>query len=1682
MNGSVNVLAVSGSDIYAGGSSTTAGGVSANYIAKWNGGVWSALGSGMNNTVSALAVSGNDIYAGGSSTTAGGVSANYIAKWNGGVWSALGSGMNNTVSALAVSGNDIYAGGSFTTAGGVSANYIAEWNGGVWSALGSGMNNTVSALAVSGSDIYAGGSFTTAGGVSANYIAKWNGGVWSALGSGMNNTVSALAVSGSDIYAGGSFTTAGGVSANYVAEWNGGVWSALGSGMNNTVSALAVSGSDIYAGGSFTTAAGVSANYVAKWNGGVWSALGSGMYNSGTPTTVYALAVSGTDVYAGGDFTSAGGVSASRIAKWNGSAWSALGSGLNNTVSALAVWASDAYAGGAFTTAGGVSASRIAKWNGSAWSALGSGLNNTVSALAASGTNLCAGGTFITAGNKVSAYAARAILPGEPRVTSQPVSATVVGGSTVSFHITAVGPEPLSYHWRKNGAMLFDGVQPSGATISGATTTNLTIANVQTNDEGGYSTLVFNVYDSVTSGVARLTVDLPAPPTIITQPQEQAVPVGTVVTFSVKATGIPPFQYQWRKNGTNLTDASQITGATSMSLSISGLQPGDAGTYSVVVSNIFGHAFSANAALTILPQPALDFEVWGGDSLPGSGDPSLGFTRLVRSADTTFSGNYLVYLFLASARCSMDAIQGSDGRYIGYNGYTGAANNVEDDRKWSLLGPPDGSLRTLLFPGSWFAFINPGNWTSITVLGPFPGLAPAIATQPESQTAVSGDTVTFTVAAQGLSPLSYQWRFSGTNVAGATNPSYTIGSVQGGNAGGYSVLVMNGYGSVASQVAMLTVTLAPVITTQPQSMAFRDGDNVCLSVTASGIPPMAYQWRKDSTNLVNGGRVSGAASAILCVSSAQASDIAGYSVVVTNAYGSVTSSVAVLTVAGPGQTFSLLDYYYPIYAGNQWVYDSRDNGSTWTTTCRILSAAFPFNCYSNCSPVVPYTRSAVPVLFDQGGGTTWTNFMQVGDAGFGYVGFDHVDGTRLRFGPGFIFTNRFALGQTVSVADETYFDGVCSGQGTQSIQLIGLADVTVPYGWFADCLHLQITSTIGAGTTVDEEWWAKGVGPVKWTHVGEGDFETNELRAVSFAEPVRLVDYYPLPLNAQWVYEGFDSDGNSAKSIRRVDATDTLIALCPALTNAVSEYNAYVNPTTMIPYDEWTEYMAAGNRFGYFGNSGAGDIRLDGGLILPEFMTVGSSETNAALACVGGTTVGSVTLTLQLMERTSVTVPAGEFPDVLRVRIALETPGGVEVHDEWWARSLGRIKEAGVSGDGVLERWELVEYSVPGPPAIIDQPESRTKSIGTTATFSVSAAGAAPLSYQWRKSGMNLVNGGNLSGVTTTNLMLTNIQTNNAGGYTVVVTNAYGSATSVVASLTVLPVAPPDNGLYFTNVTMTPDGRALFEVVTPSNGVYSLLVSTNLSDWISVENLEGPTNRFTVTWPDPPWRISDFRSLFLRAAVGLVPQFNFRLNLSDTAGILVAGTPSVTFPQSPHYSAFLEGNRLANPAADTNVFFTGPPGSGLTNALPEGTGLDPDHYGKNYWSPRPAAPSVPPPGRWTVKYAGTDLFFDQPDVQGRFVIPHPTVVVSNGVLVSVNWVYRDATTGQALGGPPAFMTGGAVEVYGGAPSQRLYDSDQLSRGTTNHTFAATLLWSEVNALDISYNDDLDNDYVIGYSK
>jgi hypothetical protein len=111
-----------------------------------------------------------------------------------------------------------------------------------------------------------------------------------------------------------------------------------------------------------------------------------------------------------------------------------------------------------------------------------------------------------------------------------------------------------------------------------------------------------------------------------------------------------------------------------------------------------------------------------------------------------------------------------------------------------------------------------------------PNSPPVITTQPQSQTNNAGANVTFNVAASSASPLTYQWRFNGGKIGGATSASLTLTNIQSGDAGGYSCVVSNASGSVTSLVATLTVSGGQV----PPLLIFARMTNNVFAMTFSG--------------------------------------------------------------------------------------------------------------------------------------------------------------------------------------------------------------------------------------------------------------------------------------------------------------------------------------------------------------------------------------------------------------------------------------------------------------------------------------------------------------------------------------------------------------------------------------------------------------------------------------------------------------------------------------------------------------------------------------------------------------------------------------------------------------------------------------------------------------------------------
>jgi len=176
---------------------------------------------------------------------------------------------------------------------------------------------------------------------------------------------------------------------------------------------------------------------------------------------------------------------------------------------------------------------------------------------------------------------------------------------------------------------------------------------------------------------------------------------------------------------------------------------------------------------------------------------------------------------------------------------------------------------------------------------------PVITTQPGTQAVDANTPATFSVIASG-GPFTYQWKFNGQNIVGATNQAYTISSVNPVNAGVYTVVVRNSDGPITSSPAQLSVNTVPALTANPAGELADFGAEVNFTANAIGGRPLFFNW------YFNGSIITSSTNPVLTLSGVQSNSIGSYQVVAVNSYGSVTSSPALLKVYGGPLTNSLV--------------------------------------------------------------------------------------------------------------------------------------------------------------------------------------------------------------------------------------------------------------------------------------------------------------------------------------------------------------------------------------------------------------------------------------------------------------------------------------------------------------------------------------------------------------------------------------------------------------------------------------------------------------------------------------------------------------------------------------------------------------------------------------------------------
>jgi hypothetical protein len=422
-------------------------------------------------------------------------------------------------------------------------------------------------------------------------------------------------------------------------------------------------------------------------------------------------------------------------------------------------------------------------------------------------------------------------------------------------------------------------------------------------------------------------------PAITKQPVSQTVVEGQSATFTIEATGTD-ITYQWRRDNQN------IAGATADSYTVFDATLDSAAAYTCTVSNVAGSVTSSSATLTVTlrapvitshPQSAFVVE----------GDPA--------SFNVAATGTNLSYQWQKNS--------------VNISGATATSYSITETTRL------DQASYRVIVSNSGGAVTSLGANLTVEPALPDP---PVIVQHPQSLSLAEGTNATFSVVATG-SNLNYQWQKNSSNISGATNSTLDIYSIDTGDAANYRVVVSNTGGSVTSNQASLSVTLAaPVITQQPQSISINEGQSATFTVVAVGAS-LTYQWQRNNTP------ISGATSSSYTISNATTSSAANYRVVVTNAGGAVTSNNATLTVTIPAPVITQHPVSQNVELGNSATFSVTATGAAltyqWQKDGANISGA------TSSSYSIPSTTNgnsgSYRVRVQNSGGSVFSNYAEL---------------------------------------------------------------------------------------------------------------------------------------------------------------------------------------------------------------------------------------------------------------------------------------------------------------------------------------------------------------------------------------------------------------------------------------------------------------------------------------------------------------------------------------------------------------------------------------------------------------------------------------------------------------------------------------------------------------------------------
>jgi len=1105
-----------------------------------------------------------------------------------------------------------------------------------------------------------------------------------------------------------------------------------------------------------------------------------------------------------------------------------------------------------------------------------------------------------------------------PVITAQPAGQIVIAGTTVTLSAGVAGGLPLSCQWQINGTNLTSGGSISGAqttltgagNIYGAAVSILTISNVAASDGGIYSLVASNAAGVVLSSYAVLAIT-PSAPVIISQPASQMALVGATVKFAVAVDGNAPFTYQWRQNGTNLSDAGAISGSGTPVLTINGVSSASIGNYTVVISNAIGTATSTGAVLTVVAEPGQQlvqnggfesgsFSSWGEtgnfvDSSVSSGFPavhtgsygallgpagSLGY--LSQSLPTVAGQEYLISVWLDSPdgltpNEFLVAWNGTaifDQTNLGAIGWTNlqfyvtatGTNTVlqigfQDDD--SFLGLDDIQVTPL-----------------ISADGP-----PIIVSQPANQVATVGGAVSFRVLSSGRLPLFYQWELNGTNLPNATNATLALSNLTTNQAGFCRVSISNSLGFAVSSNALLTI-----LTGSPELITFDDlaGSGQAVPANYNNLTWNNFYYLNPATLGQQSGYTAGIVSA-------------------PNVAYNGGGAPAILSAAAP---FALLSGYLTAgwndnlevelkgYNGTNLIYANTYTLSATVPTLIdfnyvgvtsvefISSGGTPHPGYGGSGEqfvidnmtVVPGPPTPSAVLYSfsgpDGGGAS-AALITCADGNF--YGTTEYGGT---YGDGTIFrmTTNGVLNQLLSF---NYSNGANPEAGLVQGTDGNFYGTTTGGGVNGGGTVFKMTTNGTLTTLVSFNYSVNGEAPAAGlVQANDGNFYgTTEyggtngggtvFKVTSNGTLTTLVSFND-NTNGYYPYAGLrqGTDGNlygtTAEGGSNYDGTIFSMTTNGSLSILVTFNGANGNyPYAGLVQGNDGNFYGTTKYGGTYGDGTAFKMTTNGSLTTlvsfnnsvnggyPEAGLVQGSDGNLYGTTTENGLGGNGTIFKMTTNGLLVTLFFFEGTNGCLPEASLVQGADGNFYGTTF-NGGGGFNGSASSGNGIIFR--LGAGPMAASPAIIAQPASQIVPVNGTAVFSVNAAGAAPLNYSW------LRNGSPIAGAMLPSYSLTNVQLTDSGSqFSCVASNIFGSVTTSNAVLTAFKATGPlctfngtDGGGASAALMPGPGGN--FYGTTTYGGsnyegtIFSMTTNGTLTTLVSFNSING-AHPYSGLWP-----------------------------------------------------------------------------------------------------------------------------------------------------------------------------------------------------------------------------------------